>query len=473
MEPSASPQTARRSAWRIAGIALVALLLAWGWIDVRGRAIPDRGREGQRTDLTVYLAAAQALRDGGDLYEARNVRNWPYLYPPLPAVLFVPLTHFSRGMAAFVWFLVSLGALGACVLLMRAALRRVDPALAGRAAWMGLLAASLPALHTLQRGQINALVLLCVCAGLYALARRRDVLAGASLAMAAALKVTPGFVLVYLLGKWVQQQARMVRAGQWAPRRVLAGSGATLGFAGGLGLGLFVLPALYMGPGRTIETLSDWRRTVTGGYLTAGQAGHIFADTRGIHDMNDKNQTWYRAIAGYATWLDRDAMASRDLLAPAWQGRVRWVLLATAAGLTAILLGLSRGEWFNRTSPALYAEAAAFGWLGLSLGKIAWHHFYVMALPLWAVAWLAGRQLGDRPAGRLVRRAWWTTFALWLLHYAVFVPAGLGRYGTMLLPTAGLALAAVWAANRAGTTAESTEAPDGRPARAARPGGRA
>ena len=48
-----------------------------------------------RTDFTVYTAAGRAVIDGSDLYKARNDRGWNYIYPPLFAIVMVPLAKLS------------------------------------------------------------------------------------------------------------------------------------------------------------------------------------------------------------------------------------------------------------------------------------------------------------------------------------------------------------------------------------------
>src|SRR5690349_17879964 len=43
------------------------------------------------TDLGVYLRAAWAVRSGEDLYDITDDNHWHYQYPPLFAILLVPL----------------------------------------------------------------------------------------------------------------------------------------------------------------------------------------------------------------------------------------------------------------------------------------------------------------------------------------------------------------------------------------------
>ncbi len=316
-------------------------LLIWGWVDTRQRAIPETGRQGQMTDITVYLEAARAMRAGNDLYQVRNVRNWPYLYPPLPALLFVPMSYLSRGQASYVWFLASLACLVCSVLLMRAALRRFDPRVADRACWVGLLPLALPMFHTLQRGQINALPLLCACLAIYAMATDRQALSGMALAGAAAIKITPGFAIVYFVHRWLTGQVEALRSRTWRPATLATGSRPLFGFALGLVLGLWLVPALYMGPYQAAGALASWRQTAGAGYFRPDADGNLFGDTPGVHDSSPKNQSWYRAIFSTVSLLDPDALQSRDLLCMPWQQRIKWILAAVGVAITAGLLWLS------------------------------------------------------------------------------------------------------------------------------------
>ena len=84
-------------------LVLVALVLAAGAyfaFDVGRRARIDRGPKYHRTDFTVYQAAAHALKHGEDPYEARNPRGYRYVYPPLLAILLMPLADWEPQNAA-------------------------------------------------------------------------------------------------------------------------------------------------------------------------------------------------------------------------------------------------------------------------------------------------------------------------------------------------------------------------------------
>src|SRR5579864_4926526 len=70
-----------------AGLVLLAILaLAYGVLVVIRSAFVDR----PYTDLGVFLNAAWAVRTGNDIYTI-TFNGWYYCYPPLLAILMVPL----------------------------------------------------------------------------------------------------------------------------------------------------------------------------------------------------------------------------------------------------------------------------------------------------------------------------------------------------------------------------------------------
>src|SRR5260370_36728864 len=92
--------------------------------------------------------------------------------------------------------------------------------------------------YSLTRGQVSLLVLLLLCGAAAALLRGRRLQAGLWLAGAICLKVIPAFLLLYPLYR---------RDG-----RCLAGC------AGGLVLGLAVIPAAVFGPARAVAPYPEW-----------------------------------------------------------------------------------------------------------------------------------------------------------------------------------------------------------------------
>lgn len=169
-------------------------------------------------DFTAYYHSAMLIRGGrpADIYGYSLVGNeWrtlgylhepsPYLYPPLLAILFVPVTLVGYRWASTLWFgagilelVLSAAVLVACMSWQRR--------ISGRrltAAILLLLTVALRfsgAQTELCLGNVNLAMLLLTCAALWFTTRGRDVAAGALLAAAFCVKLTPGiFVLYYVL----------------------------------------------------------------------------------------------------------------------------------------------------------------------------------------------------------------------------------------------------------------------------------
>jgi len=168
-------------------------VLAGLWIgatEFGGRLVPWQP---DMVDLEVYLQAARTLLAGGDFYELPG--RLQFLYPPLAAVLSVPL-------ALLPTVIVQVGWTVAGVLALLAVLHRV-----GLHGWVLSLAgtASLfvePVRQTLGFGQLGiflvALVVLDLVPGPRVLSRR-VLPEGFWTALAACVKLTPALFVVYLL----------------------------------------------------------------------------------------------------------------------------------------------------------------------------------------------------------------------------------------------------------------------------------
>ena len=164
--------------------------------------------ESLRFDFVNYFGGAQAAAHGTDIY-ADFKRSWgtqawvvAYIYPPFFALVLAPLTAFGLLAAARIWLLVVQAAfLGSLFLILR-----IHPELS-RGGRRALLLASLgfmPVYLNLKFQQVATVWLLLITATLWAALRRHTGLAGAFIAAAASLKVTPIFLIPLLarMGRW-------------------------------------------------------------------------------------------------------------------------------------------------------------------------------------------------------------------------------------------------------------------------------
>jgi hypothetical protein len=159
-------------------------------------------------DFVNYFGGAQAAAHGTDIY-ADFKRSWgseawvvAYIYPPFFALVLAPLTSLGLLAAARIWLLaVHAAFFGSLALILR-----IHPELS-RGGRRLLLLASLgfmPVYLNLKFQQVATVWLLLMTAALWAALRRRAGLAGAFIAAAASLKVSPIFLIPLFarLGRW-------------------------------------------------------------------------------------------------------------------------------------------------------------------------------------------------------------------------------------------------------------------------------
>ena len=157
-----------------------------------------------QSDVWTYFAAGQRLRDGhqlyalqaGDLpvYLAPPYVTGPLLSPPLIGVVFRPLaTYLDPWVATHLWlwaswivFAVTIGIL----------VRRGSPLM------LGALLVMAPAIAlTGVSGNLNAILVPVLVAAWWWADQGEPVPTGTAIALAAALKVTPGFLVVWLVAR--------------------------------------------------------------------------------------------------------------------------------------------------------------------------------------------------------------------------------------------------------------------------------
>jgi len=169
-------------------------------------------------DFLEYWSAGQLLRQGKNPYDfdalldiERSV-GWPeeapliMWNPPWTLPLVLPLAFLPFNMAALLWFCINLAILFVC---SAAAWRLFAPeGFANRIglAWMAAFV-FMPAIFTLRMGQISSLILLGVVGFIFYTAKGRDILAGASLALAM-VKPHVVYLLLVTLCWWTATRRR-------------------------------------------------------------------------------------------------------------------------------------------------------------------------------------------------------------------------------------------------------------------------
>jgi alpha-1,2-mannosyltransferase len=190
----------RRGVFAFVAVWALFALAASIWLQV----IPG-GAPAFHLDLRVFRAGAEAYLHGVPLYDAPldvgGGREMPFTYPPIAAILFIPLTWMSVGAAGVVWTLLCYAALTGVLYTVARWAGRPRRA----AGWIALLGMCLataltPVWTALNLGQIGIFLMLLVVVDLLAPGSRRP--RGLLVGVAAAIKLTPaGFLLLPLLRK--------------------------------------------------------------------------------------------------------------------------------------------------------------------------------------------------------------------------------------------------------------------------------
>jgi len=187
-------------------LALIGLVYLWFWSVIAHR-IAGRPFEGFAKVFTTgcgdfehFYWGAHALRDGADLY-ASGVRG--YIYPPLIAFLFTPLTFFSVQTAAWIMLVINLALGLACTWAMsQEVMRRLDIGETFERVIVVMAVTTLLAAPKLrsefQMWQTNILLMTALVYALRAL-DARPWLAGLLLGFAFNIKYLPVIFLPYLL----------------------------------------------------------------------------------------------------------------------------------------------------------------------------------------------------------------------------------------------------------------------------------
>ncbi len=203
--------------WEKWGLAALLLFVISFGVNTEIRSAYSNTRA---TDLGCFLRAGWAIRMGLDIFEIQDDNWWHYAYTPAFAVFMVPLADAPVGyprelmlpypVTVAIWYLF--GMFCACLAIhwFAQALEETsaDPLVrnlpAGCRRWwynriVALLTCLIPIGGTLQRGQVNVLVLLMVAGMFRATVRKRNFASGLWLTMAICTKIIPAFLVLFPL----------------------------------------------------------------------------------------------------------------------------------------------------------------------------------------------------------------------------------------------------------------------------------
>jgi hypothetical protein len=338
----------------------------------------------RHTDFTVYVRAAWAARAGHDMYAVMDEHAWHYCYPPTFALLLTPLADPPPGeprdgyppfwLAAAVWLVVStLAAVWAAHVMAKAVLPDAAPWTRrwwyARTVPLGVCAGGIG--FTISHGQVNTAVAALVAGAFAAWAVGRRVASGAWLAGAAALKITPGLLVLYPLAR--------------GDRRALAG------VAAGAVVLLLLFPAAFLGfAGAVAENRKVFDQVLTPGTTGGGD------QTRGVEltDLTATDSSSFQVVIH--NWRNPDRWF-RPPDAPDSTRLAHWAI--SGAMLAATLLVIRRRRDAGPADQLVMLGSLVL--VMLLMSPVSHNHHFAMALPAVSGLWLRGlaRRPGEFLAG--------------------------------------------------------------------------
>ncbi len=333
------------------------------------------------------------------------------LHPNMPVtvVLLTPTTWMGPVTTAGVWCALKLMAIAAVLAMLPGIFRHEGFKLADWVIGVALLWHVMPIVADIQHGNTNVFVLLSLAAHLWLYRRGKDAWAGAALAVAVCLKLTPALFGVY----WLYQR-------NW---KLLAG------LAGGLVVGMVAVPSLAVGPQHAYELTRTWLDNIifpallrgmwhpvhinqswpaiVARYFLSGPQGDIFWDPEANPFYEGPYHGWITLVElspAMAKWIVRAGQVA-FLAVCGWA--VGWRKLARDDGrrglhFAMVLLGmmlLNQRTWDHHGAVMILAgvgiwQAIAFGRIPSRRRKIAFA-IVMLAGPL---VWLGGTDVPELAA---------------------------------------------------------------------------
>jgi len=327
--------SARPNSWEQAALValLVGALILGSLVEIRATCTGKHN-----TDLGVYLAAAQAVRDHADIYTVTYNFDH-YMYPPFLAILLAPVVPAPEpfgppsalpfATTVSLWYLLSLLALIASVWVLARTLMPIlpqgalPPGPAESAVWVLRLLPIFICVHCLGRelqlGQVDLFVLALLALMIASASKGRSTQAGLWHGVAICLKVMPLVLLVYPLWR---------RDWRW-----LASASA------GMVLGLVVLPLVTLGYDQSAKYAQEYVRYM----VMPAVAGKVTDHSRDA-EMLDQDGVHNYSILGVLHNLTNLSMPrhERPKRASDFNRHVATVMQFTLIGLTLFASGFRR-----------------------------------------------------------------------------------------------------------------------------------
>ncbi len=363
------------------GLLVLAFALAFAAVAVVAAGRADK--QGIGTDFHVFWQAGYDFAHGLPLYRPlEGARS--FIYPPFAAQVFQLLSLFPLKVAAWLFYVASVGLIGATAWLSRDIVARIcGPERRTVPLVLALVFSAVFLIDNLDHVQVNLLVFLLCLLGVRAFLARRDPAAGGWIVAATAIKLTPVFFAL------------------WA---VIRGNRRTLAALAGFGVLTLILPMIQRGFHQGMIDLSAYYQA----FLRQFAAGAVVTNYRNQNLAAMVSRALVPGSSGDTPPYDYAYLASLEPWAP--------LLYRVLAGgiLGSFLLHLIRLRTAARPIGAL--EIASVFLTSHLLSGITWKAHLVTLLFVFYVFFLLRREQMSR-ASRLALVIAWGGIAV----------AGLGR----------------------------------------------
>jgi hypothetical protein len=340
----------RQDVYRAAFVAGLLLLFAGVSVQYSYKALHNRSA------FVRQQSQVLAVDEGADITKRFN-----YPYPPVMAVLLLPIASLPPVPGALTWFYLKVGMTLLAIPWVFRLVADPDRPFPAAAQAAAVLLSLMPILGDLQHGNVNLFILFLVVAALVAFRARRDALSGILLGLAISCKVTPALFVPYLVWK---------RA--W---RALAGVA--------IGLALFlwpgVVPALRLGLAENQQQLVSWYREMVYPFVVEGKvtSEHENQSLPGVvYRLTTASPSFSTYVNDVYTPTEYDNFLNLD------RGSARWLLKGCMAAFALLAVWTCRTPTDTRQGWRLAAEYSLVVLGMLLFSERTWkHHCVTLLLP--------------------------------------------------------------------------------------------
>ena len=310
-----------------------------------------------RSAIARWLPQIEELSDGKDIWRRHNYPN-----PPIMALILMPLTLLPVGAGALAWFYIKVALTALAIYWLLNLLDRPERPFP---LWGKMLAVALslrPIQGDLTHGNVNLLILFLVIGCLAAFTYRRDWLAGLTLALAIACKITPALFVLYFVWK---------RA--W---KTLAAT------ATGLALFLFVVPSARFGWEKNWAYLQSWHHVMVQPFVVEGSITSEHQN-QSLPGLAARLLTHSPSFATYVD--DRYVPVAYHNFADMGRTTLQWMLKGCMALFALLVMWRCRTPLDDRADWRLFAEYGIVLLGMLFFSERTWKHHAVTLIVPFAV----------------------------------------------------------------------------------------